>query len=298
MHDLDVNSITAAVLASFETAKTPRTRCVSEALVRHLHAFIREIEPTQEEWEWGIEFLTSTGHMCSETRQEFILLSDTLGVSMLVDAINNRVLSRETETTVFGPFYVEPQEFPNGGDIRIHLEGTPMYVSGSVQTVDGAPISGAIVDVWHSDKDGYYDLQRLDETHGYAGRGRFRTDEVGRFDLWTVRPSSYPIPDDGPVGKMLEAQGRHPFRPEHIHFKIQAPGYRKLVTHVFAAGDQYLGSDVVFGVKASLIREYRSQDGGVAPDGRSIAGRWHSLHYDFVLSAANTPSRAADRAAV
>lgn len=286
MSDMDERSITEAVLASIGPSASARTRQISEALVRHVHAFIREVEPTQDEWEQGIRFLTDTGHMCTDTRQEFILLSDTLGVSMLVDAINHRGASGATETTVFGPFYVEPAEFPAGGDIRGHLPGTPMYVEGSVRAPDGTPLAGAIVDVWHSDKDGFYDLQKLSDQTGYAGRGRFRTDAQGRFSLWTIRPSPYPIPDDGPVGQMLTAQGRHPFRPEHIHFKIQADGYRKLVTHVFAAGDPYLGSDVVFGVKSALIREYQSRDSGDGPDGHPVGQSWHSLRYDFVLASA------------
>lgn len=284
MHDFDENSITDAVLQRVAQSRDPRTRQISEALIRHLHAFVREIEPTEAEWEAAVAFLTDAGHMCSATRQEFILLSDTLGVSMLVDAINHRLPGTATETTVFGPFYVEPPEFAAGADIKGHLEGSPMYVGGTVSDVDGNAVSGAIVDVWHSDENGFYDLQRLHEKPGLAGRGRFRSDAAGAFHLWTVRPAAYPIPDDGPVGRMLRAQGRHPYRPEHIHFMIQAPGYRKLVTHVFAEGDEYLDSDVVFGVKASLIREYVPHEGGRAPDGKTIQGRWFSLEHDFVLA--------------
>src|SRR5262245_41996692 len=296
MRDLNERTITAAVLERVAKASDPRVRQISEALVRHLHAFVREIEPTEQEWERAIEFLTTTGHMCSDTRQEFILLSDTLGVSMLVDAINHRLPGGATETTVFGPFYTKAApEFALGQNIKGHLQGTPMYVGGTVRGVDGQPIANAIVDVWHSDKDGYYDLQLLHQSPGLAGRGRFRTDSNGAFHLWTVRPSFYPIPNDGPVGKMLEAQGRHPYRPEHIHFMIQAPGYRKLVTHVFAEGDRYLDSDVVFGVKVSLIREYVPHDGGTAPDGKVMSGRWFSLQHDFVLAQERGPSTGTDR---
>lgn len=284
MHDLDENSITKAVLERVAQAPNPRVRQISEALVRHLHAFVREIEPTEEEWWQGVKFLTDAGHMCNDTRQEFILMSDTLGVSMLVDAINHRLPGAATETTVFGPFYVPPPEFPLGGDIKGHLEGHPMYVHGTVRSLDGRPIAGAIVDVWHSDKDGFYDLQMLHKNPNYAGRGRFHTDANGHMRFWTVRPTAYPIPNDGPVGKMLDAQGRHPYRPEHIHFLIDAPGHRKLVTHVFAKGDKYLDSDVVFGVKESLIREYVGHQGGAAPDGKTMQGQWFSLEYDFVLA--------------
>jgi hydroxyquinol 1,2-dioxygenase len=284
MQDLNEHTITSAVLERIAKARNPRIRQISEALVRHLHAFIREIEPTELEWEQGIALLTETGHMCSNVRQEFILLSDTLGVSMLVDAINHRLPGGATETTVFGPFCTEAPELESGDNIKGHLQGVPMYVGGTVRGVDQNPIAGATVDVWHSDKEGFYDLQLRHLAPGFAGRGRFRSDENGAFHLWSIRPAPYPIPNDGPVGKMLEAQGRHPYRPEHIHFMIQVPGYRKLVTHVFAAGDQYLDSDVVFGVKASLIREYESHTDGTAPDDREMRGQWFSVHYDFVLA--------------
>ena len=285
MRNFDETTITEAALNSVRGATDARVRQVSEALVRHLHAFIREVEPTEAEWESGILFLTKTGHLCTDTRQEFILLSDTLGVSMLVDAINHRLPGGATETTVFGPFYVPPPEYPNGADIKAHLKGAPMHVSGTVRDTQRRPLKGARIDVWHADRVGFYDLQKLDENSAFAGRGRFYTEADGSFRLWTIRPSPYPIPHDGTVGKMLQAQGRHPFRPEHIHFLIAAPGCRKLVTHIFAAGDRYLDSDVVFGVKRSLVREYRQHDGGRAPDERVMAGEWFSLHHDFRLAA-------------
>ena len=291
MRDFDETTITEAVLARVHGASDARVRQVSEALVRHLHAFIREVEPTEAEWERGIRFLTETGHLCSDTRQEFILLSDTLGVSMLVDAINHRLPGGATETTVFGPFYVTPPRYPNGADIRGHLNGSPMFVSGTVLRTDGRPLQDASIDVWHADQEGFYDLQKLDEHPDVAGRGRFYADANGHFHLWTIRPSPYPIPHDGTVGRMLKAQGRHPFRPEHIHFLIEASGHRRLVTHVFAAGDAYLDSDVVFGVKDSLVREYVRHSGGTAPDGRTMQGDWYSLHFDFVIAADLPESR-------
>lgn len=284
MSDLNEHTITAAVLERISTAKTPRLREISAALVRHLHAFILETRPTEAEWKAGIDFLTATGQMCNEVRQEYILLSDTLGVSTMVDSINHPVGDGATVTTIYGPFYAVPDEYENGADLRGALPGAPLYVEGSVRDTAGRPVPGAIVDIWHSDESGLYDVQHLEEIGGFAARGRLRTDADGRFHFWTVRPAPYPIPNDGPVGKMLAAQGRHPYRPEHVHFLIEAPGLEKLVTQVFAAGDGYLDSDAVFGVKHSLVCDYVGQDDGVAPDGKTMQGRWYRFHYDFVLS--------------
>jgi hydroxyquinol 1,2-dioxygenase len=207
--------------------------------------------------------------MCDDKRQEFFLLSDALGVSMLVDAINHPVSEGATETTVLGPFFVQaaPDKQP-GDNISGGMAGDAMIVTGSVSSVEGGPLAGAVVDVWHSDDDGYYDVQQLDKIGDLAMRGRFRTDQNGNFHFWSIKPAPYPIPHDGPVGEMLEAQGRHPWRPAHVHFMISAPGHEQLVTHVFVAGDEYLDSDVVFGVKDSLIREFKRCPAGRAPDGR------------------------------
>ncbi len=210
--------------------------------------------------------------MCSDKRQEFILLSDTLGVSMLVDAINHRTPGHTTETTVLGPFFVEAaSEHECGSDISGGIAGDPMLVTGSVVDFEGKPVVGAIVDVWHSDDEGYYDVQRADTADGLAMRGRFRTDARGKFSFWSIKPAAYPVPHDGPVGEMLEAQGRHPWRPAHVHFMISAPGCEQLVTHIFVAGDSYLDSDVVFGVKDSLIREFKHLPVPSSQAGRSIA---------------------------
>ena len=281
MRNFDEFTITDAVLERVAAAPDARVREVSEALIRHLHDFVREIEPTQAEWAAGIAFLTRTGHMCDDKRQEFILLSDTLGVSMLVDAINHRQPVGATETTVLGPFYVEgPPEFPCGADISGGMAGQPLFVDGTVATLEGTPIAGAVVDVWHADAEGGYDVQRPGDL---AGRARLRTDAAGRFHFRTTRPSSYPVPHDGPVGQMLEAQGRHPYRPAHVHFMIAAPGHETLVTHVFADGDEYLDSDVVFGVKDSIIRPYTEHAAGTAPDGSAVAEPYARLSYDFRL---------------
>ncbi|MCQ4159896.1 intradiol ring-cleavage dioxygenase [Roseomonas sp. GC11] len=293
MRNFDEGRITRAVLERLSGARSPRARQVSEALVRHLHAFIREVRPTQAEWGEGIAFLTGVGAMCSATRQEFILLSDTLGVSMLVDAINHAGQGGTTDTTVLGPFYVEgPPELPLGADIAGPCAGEPMRVEGTVSDTGGRPLPGAWVDVWHSDAQGYYDVQRGDAgAPGLALRARFRTDARGRFHFRSIVPSFYPVPHDGPVGRMLEAQGRHPYRPAHVHFMIGAPGFTTLVTHLFLADDPYLDSDVVFGVKDSLIRPLERGTGGAV------------LRYDFVLPAgaqeepapAGSPGRQSER---
>lgn len=255
------DALTTEVLARVAAAPDSRVRAISEALVRHLHAFVREIEPTIAEWEAGIAFLTETGRMCVGGRQEFVLLSDTLGVSMLVDAINHQRSPAATESTVLGPFFVEDApEAANGADIASGAKGEPMQVAGRVIKPGGAPVVGALVETWQCDADGFYDVQRGE---GPALRARLRTDADGRFAFRTVRPVSYPIPHDGPVGRMLEAQGRHPWRPAHIHFKLSAPGHATVVTHIFVEGDAYLASDTVFGVKSSLVRPF---DGGLTHD--------------------------------
>jgi hydroxyquinol 1,2-dioxygenase len=277
MRDFDENTITDAVL---DRCKLPRLGQVSAALVRHLHAFVREVRPTQAEWETAIDFLTKTGQICSDTRQEFILLSDVLGVSMLVDAINHPTDEGTTATTVLGPFYVaDPPEHALGDDITKGRTGEKLFVEGTVRRPDGTPIAGAWVDTWHSDGEGYYDVQ-LDASGATLDmRARLRTDAEGRFWFRSIVPAFYPIPDDGPVGEMLRAQGRHPYRPAHVHFMIGAPGCETLVTHIFLAGDPYLDSDVVFGVKDSLIRGMERQEPGTTP-GEPVA----LLRYDFVLA--------------
>ena len=293
MRNFNEFNITEAVLARVANADEPRARQISEALVRHLHAFVREVEPTQAEWEKAIGFLTEVGQLCDAKRQEFILLSDTLGVSMLVDAINHRQPDGATETTVLGPFYVQAApDLPLGADISGEMKGEPLFCSGTVRSHDGKPIANAAVDVWHSNDDGYYDLQLVgsDET---AMRARFRTDDHGRFHFWTIKPAAYPIPADGPVGRMLDAQGRHPWRPAHVHFMIAASEAETLVTHVFVACDEYLDSDVVFGVKESLIRAFEPYPAGTAPDGRVLEKPYFHLHYDFGLKAASAARKAA-----
>jgi hydroxyquinol 1,2-dioxygenase len=246
-----------------------------------------KLNQTFDEWQVAIDFLTRTGQMCSDVRQEFILLSDVLGVSMLVDAINHRQPAGATETTVLGPFHVvgSPQP-PHGADISAGLPGERLLVEGTVVSASGDPVSGAVVEVWSADQDGFYDVQRTD-LGGPALRATFHTDRTGRFHFWTVMPTYYPIPDDGPVGALLAATARHPYRPAHVHFMISAPGYERLVTHIFAAGSPYLGSDAVFGVKSSLIEVFRVMKSGTAPDGRVLDQPWRHLSRRFGLKAAS-----------
>lgn len=282
MRNLTEDNITDAVIGMSEGCGDARLKQVLDALVRHLHAFVREIEPSEEEWTRAIAFLTKTGQMCSDTRQEFILLSDVLGVTMLVDAINHRARNGVTESTVLGPFYVEgPPEAPMGAAIDWNVEGEPLYVEGRVTSEEGEPLADVVIDVWQSDSEGFYDVQK--EMDGASLRARFRTGPDGRYAFWTVTPSPYPIPTDGPVGQLLARSGRHPYRPAHVHFMMHADGYERLVTQVFAEGDPYIDSDAVFGVKDSLVRSYVLNEPGEAPDGRTVDRPWRHLAYDFGL---------------
>jgi hydroxyquinol 1,2-dioxygenase len=294
--------LTDAVIASFERSASPRLQEVMQSLVSHLHAFVSEVQPTEQEWAKAIEFLTRTGHITDDKRQEFILLSDVLGVSMLVVGINHRRQSGATpsgeaveaagaptggtEATVFGPFYVEgAPRYDNGDDIANGAPGEPCFVSGRVLSVTGEPILGAQVDVWQADKDGFYDVQYQDLEQA-RGRGQLRADAQGRYWFWSVKPEPYPIPYDGPVGDLLKAANRSPMRPAHVHFMISAPGYQTLITHVFAAGDAYLDSDAVFGVKDSLIAPFVRHEPGTAPDGKQVGEPFYTMGYDFVLAPA------------
>lgn len=278
MKDFTETSITDAVLDRIKDTPDPRTLAIMRSLVTHLHGFVRDVRPSVEEWQAAIRFLTRTGQLCTDVRQEFILLSDALGVSMLVDAIAHTEGHADggTESTVLGPFYVpNVPESPNGADISAGLPGQPLLVEGRVN------VPGALVEVWHSDRDGFYDVQRDDVPHP-ALRGTFRADPTGAFWFWSIQPHFYPIPDDGTVGDMLKATNRHPYRPAHVHFMITAPGYRRLVTHVFSEPDPYLDSDAVFAVKQSLIRPFVERS-DPPPDGRLISGTWRHLFYNFTL---------------
>ena len=273
------------VVDSFAGAEDERLRTVLSSLVRHLHGFLREVRLTEEEWKQGIDFLTAVGHITDERRQEFILLSDTLGASMQTIAINNEAYADATEATVFGPFFVEDApEVELGGDISGGAPGQPCWVEGTVRDTDGRPVPGARIEVWEADEDGFYDVQYDDDRT--TGRGWLSAGPEGEFRFWAVTPTPYPIPHDGPVGRMLTATGRSPMRASHLHFMVTAPGLRTLVTHIFVRGDELLDSDSVFGVKESLVKDFVPHAADEAtPDGRDLGGRdWSSVRFDVVLA--------------
>jgi protocatechuate 3,4-dioxygenase beta subunit len=254
----------------------PRLAEVMTSLVKHLHAFAKDVELTQDEWAVAIDFLTRTGQMCDGNRQEFILLSDVLGLSMLVDAINHRRPSGATENTVLGPFHVVgAPEYPMGTNISLDGKGESCLFTGHVRNIEGKPVEGARIDVWCDNAEGFYDVQQPDIQPKWNNRGIFVTGADGAYSFRGIRPVAYPIPDDGPVGQMLGALGRHPNRPAHMHFLVTAPGHEPIVTHTFVEGDKWLTSDAVFGVKASLV--------ATMEPGTDTA--WHS-RFDFVMTPA------------
>jgi catechol 1,2-dioxygenase len=283
MRDFNEFTATAAVIERNANCRDERLRQIMISVVTHLHAIVKEVEPTFEEWVFAIDFLTRTGQICDDKRQEFILLSDTLGVSMLVDAINHRRNSAATESTVLGPFHVaDAPQLQMGDTISLDGKGEPLYMSGKVLTESGAAIEGALLDVWQTSYDGFYDVQDARQP-AMNLRGQFMTGSDGRYFFRSVKPSSYPIPSDGTVGTMLAALGRHPMRPAHVHFIVSAPGYQSVTTHVFVDGDPYLDSDAVFGVKESLIVPFVRHDDPAAAARVGLSNPFYTAEYDFVL---------------
>ena len=277
--------ITQNVLDTMAQAPNPRLKEVMTSLISHLHTFIREVELTQEEWAQGIQFLTRTGHMCDDKRQEFILLSDITGVTMLVDAINHRLPDGATESTIFGPFYREgAQELPMGATISKDGRGEAVVVMGRVLSTDGSPIPNALLDVWETDENGLYEQQDPEQPDMNL-RGKFRSDREGRYCFVGIKPVSYPIPDDGPVGQLLRALGRHPFRPAHIHLLISADGFVPVTTHLFVKGDAYLDSDAVFGTKDSLVVDFMRHDSTEEAARYHVPVPYYKVEYDFILKA-------------
>ncbi len=263
----------------------PRLRQVMSVLVKHLHAAIKEIEPSHEEWLAAIKFLTDTGHMCSEWRQEFILLSDVLGVSMLVDSINNRRPSGATPNTILGPFYVaNSPKYDNGANICLDAKGEPMVVRGHVLDTEGKPAAGAQIEVWQTNDDGFYDVQQKGVQPEMNLRGVFTAQADGSYWFKSVKPRYYPIPDDGPVGKLLGKIGRHPYRAAHLHFIVTAPGYAPVITHIFTPDCQYLPEDAVFGVKQELIADFVKVEDPAKAKAAGFDSPFWSVDWDFTLA--------------
>ena len=273
------------VVSKIASTTEPRLAAVMSVIIQHLHAAVKEIEPTQDEWLEAIKFLTETGHKSDDWRQEYILLSDILGVSMLVDSINNRKPSGASESTVLGPFHIpDVPELPMGSNICLDGKGHPMLIKGRILNTNGDPIKGTKIDVWQTNDDGFYDVQQKGIQPDFNLRGVFRTGADGAYTFWGAKPRFYPIPDDGPVGKLLGSLCRHPYRPAHLHYILEADGYEKLVTHIFDPDDKYIHSDAVFGVKESLLAKFdliEDQDRIIVEE---ADGPFYEVIHDFVLA--------------
>jgi len=277
-------TVTDEAVASLRDTADPRLRELLSGLIRHLHAFALETRLTQAEWERAVGFLTETGQTCTDTRQEFILLSDVLGLSMLVETINGDREAGATESTVLGPFHMTESPVRElGANIDMVGGGEPCVVSGRIVSGDGTPLPGALLDVWQADGNGFYDVQQPDVQPPGNGRGLFTTDAEGRFWFRTCVPSPYPIPTDGPVGELLRATGRHPYRPAHIHFIASADGHTPVTTHIFVAGSDYLDSDAVFAVKQSLVEDFTPTDDPSLAREFGIANPFRHARFDLVL---------------
>jgi hydroxyquinol 1,2-dioxygenase len=279
-----IDALTERVLASFDASPSPRLREILRSLVAHLHAFATEVRLTEAEWAIAIEFLTRVGQISNDRRNEAILLSDVLGLSMLVVGLEHAASGRATPSTVLGPFFVEGSpEFALGDDISGGAPGSPCFYSGRVLSSTGEPVAGARMELWHSDESGHYDVQ-YEGLSTAQGRGHLHTGSEGRYAFSSVLPSAYPIPDDGPVGQLLAASRRGIMRPAHMHFRISAPGFVTLTTQLYVAGDPYLGRDAVFGERDELVSEFVRHEPGPAPDGRVLDMPFHTASYDFVLA--------------
>jgi hydroxyquinol 1,2-dioxygenase len=288
MRQFDEKSITEAVIARMSHCEDPRFRHVMTSLIRHLHDFVRDVQLTEAEWMSAIQFLTDVGQTCTDKRQEFILLSDTLGVSVLVISINHPPESGSAESTVLGPFYWEnAPEMPRGANLAVGVKGEPAFYSGRVLSTDGRPLVNATLDIWSGDGEGNYDMQLPGEPEMKA-RGKIRTDEQGRYWFRSIRPTFYPVPTDGPVGRMLGKMGRHPFRPGHIHMIVSAEGHEPVTTHLFVADSEYLDSDAVFGMKESLVAKFNRHEPGPAPTGEMMDVPFYTVEYEFRLRPARS----------
>ena len=285
MRQFNEDTLTDAVIARLKDAKNPRFKQLMTSLVKHLHAFARDVELTEEEWFEAIKFLTATGQKCDDKRQEFILLSDVLGLSMMVVALNNKTVPGATEATVLGPFFAHgAPEFEYGADLRegATMKGEDTWVTGRVLSTDGKPIPNATLDIWQAKADGVYDVQLADSE--FELRGRVKCNARGEYAFKTYKPKFYGVPDDGPVGDMLRAMGRHPMRPAHMHAIVSAPGYQQVITHVFVDGDPYLDSDAVFAVKDSLIGKFEKVESAAEAKKLGLPSPFLKLEWDFHLA--------------
>jgi len=279
-------NLTDLAVERWRQCRSPRLAGIMTSLIRHLHGFVREVEPSEAEWLAAIEWLTRTGKLCDDKRQEFILASDVLGVSMLIDAINNRLPSAATPSTVLGPFHIEGSpKLDLGADMTAGAKGTACYMTGRVRDLDGRPVEGAVLDLWQADAEGLYEAQRPD-CAGPRLRALYRTGPDGGYCVRTIVPLGYAIPLDGPVGELIGRTEISPCRPAHVHFLVTAPGYRRLVTHLFVKDGDYIDSDVVFGVKAPLITEFQKRPPGITPAGEDSAEPFCVVGYDFTLARA------------
>jgi hydroxyquinol 1,2-dioxygenase len=277
-------NLTDIVLKRWQDIPDPRLRDVMQSLIKHLHAFVREIEPTGAEWFKAIDWITRTGKMCDDKRQEVILFSDVMGVSMLVDAINNRLATGATPTTVEGPFHVaNSPEIENGGNMAKDAPGIPTFVTGTVRSLDGKAVGGAVLDLWQTDGEGLYESQKGSSEPWM--RGLYHTQADGSYVVRTVAPIAYTIPMDGTVGELMKRTDIGHMRPAHIHFAVSAPGYHHVVTHLFQKGDKYIETDVVYGVKEPLIVQFTKKSGGKTPTGEVLNEPFYEVRYDFVLQA-------------
>lgn len=281
--DFTVDTAADAVEESFAGASDPRLREILGSLTRHLHGFVAEVRPTIPEWEAAIGFLTSVGSWCTDTRQEYILLSDVLGVSMLVETLNGR--ADGTESTVLGPFHMTESPRRELGDTTDMVGGRrPCVVSGYVRSTTGEPLPGATIDVWQCTEDGFYDVQQPDVQPAGNGRGLFEADDDGAYWFRTVVPAHYPIPTDGPVGKLLTATGRHPYRPGHVHFIVSADGHDPVTTHAFVSDSPYVDSDAVFAVKKGLLVDFAPSDDPDLAARFGVEAPFTHARFDIVLN--------------
>ena len=285
MQLVNEDNITELAAARWGTARDPRLAEIMTALVRHLHDFAREVRLTEPEWMAAIQWLKATGQISDDKREEFILASDVLGLSMLVVQMNHRLDARATPATVLGPFHIAGSpELDFGADMSDGVTGAPLYIHGTVRDLDGDPVPGAVLDVWQADSEGAYEAQlEVDEARL---RAKYAAREDGTYCVRTVAPLGYAIPMDGPGGDLIARTEISYFRPAHVHVRLDAPGHEPLITHLFRAGSDYLDSDVVFSTKAELVVDFVEREPGPTPDGGKSAEAWLEARYDFVLQRA------------